>query len=99
MFYGEGSDQPLFLLRKMILSKTADERKAALNELFPFVKADMKDTHGGHGRPAGHHPPARSAAARVRAAGRREAGRTGHGLGITPEESRSAARRCTSPTR
>ena len=44
MFYGAGSDQPLFLLRKMILSKTVEERKAALAELFPFVKASMKGT-------------------------------------------------------
>ncbi len=33
MFYGEGSDKPLFLLRKMIMSGTVEERKAALNEL------------------------------------------------------------------
>ncbi len=44
MFYGEGSDQPLFLLRKMILSKTVVERVAALNELFPFVKNSVKAT-------------------------------------------------------
>ena len=44
MFYGAGSDQPLFLLRKMILSKTVDERKAAVAELFPFVKASIKGT-------------------------------------------------------
>ena len=44
MFYGEGSDQPLFLLRKMIVSKTEDERKLALNELFRYVKKDVKDT-------------------------------------------------------
>ncbi|TAL44503.1 MAG: pyruvate, phosphate dikinase [Chitinophagaceae bacterium] len=44
MFYGEGSERPLFLLRKMIMSKTADERRAALNELFEFVKKDIKDT-------------------------------------------------------
>ncbi len=44
MFYGEGSDKPLFLLRKMIMSKTLVERKAALAELFPFVKADIKAT-------------------------------------------------------
>ncbi|MCX5837378.1 MAG: pyruvate, phosphate dikinase, partial [Deltaproteobacteria bacterium] len=44
MFYGEGSDQPLFCLRKMILSKTAGERKIALNELYPFVKASLKGT-------------------------------------------------------
>jgi len=44
MFYGEGSDKPLFLLRKMIMSATVAERKAALAELFPFVKKDMKAT-------------------------------------------------------
>ena len=44
MFYGKGSDQPLFLLRKMILSNTEAERRSALNELFPFVKRDMKAT-------------------------------------------------------
>ena len=44
MFYGENSDQPLFFLRKMILSSTAAERKAALDELFPFVKKDIKAT-------------------------------------------------------
>ena len=44
MFYGEGSDQPLFLLRKMIMSKTEPERRKALNDLFVFVKKDIKDT-------------------------------------------------------
>ena len=44
MFYGEGSDQPLFVLRKMILSKNEEERKAAVNELFPFVKRSIKGT-------------------------------------------------------
>jgi pyruvate, orthophosphate dikinase len=44
MFYGEGSDKPLFLLRKMIVSKTETERRKALNELFVFVKKDIKDT-------------------------------------------------------
>jgi pyruvate,orthophosphate dikinase len=44
MFYGEGSDKPLFLLRKMIMSRTAEERRHALNELFPFVKSDIKAT-------------------------------------------------------
>ena len=29
MFYGEGSEQPLFLLRKMIMSKTEPERRKA----------------------------------------------------------------------
>ncbi|MBI4845448.1 MAG: pyruvate, phosphate dikinase [Candidatus Omnitrophica bacterium] len=44
MFYGEGSDKPLFLLRKMIMSKTKDERQKALDELFVFVKNDIKAT-------------------------------------------------------
>jgi len=44
MFYGEGSDKPLFLLRKMIMSTTLDERRRALDELFPFVKNDIKAT-------------------------------------------------------
>lgn len=44
MFYGEGSEQPLFLLRKMIVSKTEQERRLALNELFKYVKKDIKDT-------------------------------------------------------
>jgi pyruvate,orthophosphate dikinase len=44
MFYGEGSDEPLFLLRKMIMSNTEEERRKALDELFPFVKKDVKAT-------------------------------------------------------
>jgi len=44
MFYGTGSDEALFLLRKMILSKTVDERKAVLADLFAFVKRDIKAT-------------------------------------------------------
>jgi pyruvate,orthophosphate dikinase len=44
MFYGKGSDEPLFLLRKMIISKTLSERNKALDELFPYVKKDIKGT-------------------------------------------------------
>jgi pyruvate,orthophosphate dikinase len=44
MFYGKGCDEPLFVLRKMIVSKTEDERKKALDELFPYVKRDIKGT-------------------------------------------------------
>jgi pyruvate, orthophosphate dikinase len=44
MFYGTNSEAPLFLLRKMIVSKENNERRNALNELFPFVKSDMKGT-------------------------------------------------------
>ena len=44
MFYGKNSDKPLFKLRKMIMSKTLDERKKALKELFEHVKSDIKGT-------------------------------------------------------
>ncbi len=44
MFYGKGSEEPLFLLRKMILSEGLAERRKALNELFAYVKKDIKAT-------------------------------------------------------
>ncbi|NLE29381.1 MAG: pyruvate, phosphate dikinase, partial [Phycisphaerae bacterium] len=44
MFYGTGSDKPLFILRKMILSESTEERQAALGELYPFIKKDIKAT-------------------------------------------------------
>ncbi|MDP2807924.1 MAG: PEP/pyruvate-binding domain-containing protein, partial [bacterium] len=44
MFYGKNSEAPLFCLRKMILSKSVEERRAALAELYPFVKKDIKAT-------------------------------------------------------
>ena len=44
MFYGKNSEKPLFYLRKMILSSTREERITALNELFPYVKENVKCT-------------------------------------------------------
>ena len=44
MFYGRNSETPLAKLRKMILCDTNEERKAALNELEPFIKASVKNT-------------------------------------------------------
>ena len=44
MFYGKNSEVPLSKLRKMILSDTDEERKAALAELEPFMKASVKST-------------------------------------------------------
>lgn len=44
MFYGANSEKPLFALRKMILSGTTAERVKALNEIFPFMKSDIKAT-------------------------------------------------------
>ena len=44
MFYGKNSEEPLFILRKMIHSKNQEERIAALAELFPFAKDSVKGT-------------------------------------------------------
>ena len=44
MFYGKNSETPLSKLRKMILCNTDEERKAALAELEPFIKASVKST-------------------------------------------------------
>jgi len=44
MFYGEGSEQPLSKLRKMIMSKDLTERKKALKEIYPSLKKDIKAT-------------------------------------------------------
>ena len=44
MFYGTNSETPLSKLRKMILSKTDEERRDALAELEPYIKAAVKGT-------------------------------------------------------
>ncbi len=44
MFYGKNAEKPLFLLRKMIASKSEAERRKALDELYPYVKEDIKQT-------------------------------------------------------
>jgi pyruvate,orthophosphate dikinase len=44
MFYGKNSETPLAKLRKMILCTTDRERKDALAELEPFIKASVKST-------------------------------------------------------
>ncbi|PIZ84087.1 MAG: pyruvate, phosphate dikinase, partial [Candidatus Omnitrophica bacterium CG_4_10_14_0_2_um_filter_44_9] len=44
MFYGKGSEEPLFKLRKMIMSNSTEERRKALEELFPYMKSDIKNT-------------------------------------------------------
>ncbi|MFH1578494.1 MAG: pyruvate, phosphate dikinase [Candidatus Omnitrophota bacterium] len=44
MFYGKGSEKPLFYLRKMIISSDLSQRRKALEELFPYVKEDIKKT-------------------------------------------------------
>ncbi len=44
MFYAKGSEKPLFALRKMILSSTKEEREKACDELYPYVKQNVKET-------------------------------------------------------
>ena len=44
MFYGRNSETPLAKLRKMIICDTEEERKSALNELEPYIKAAVKST-------------------------------------------------------
>src|SRR5690606_24128723 len=44
MFYGKGAEEPLFKLRKMIHAGSDEERKAAVDELFPHVKNDIRAT-------------------------------------------------------
>lgn len=44
MFYGVDSEQPLRKLRRMILARTEEQRKEAIDELFPFVKNDIQAT-------------------------------------------------------
>jgi pyruvate,orthophosphate dikinase len=44
MFYGAGSEDALFILRKMIHAGNDEERNAAIDELAPFVKRDIKAT-------------------------------------------------------
>ena len=44
MFYGAGGEKPLFLLRKMIVSRSETERRKALDELYVYVKKDVKAT-------------------------------------------------------
>jgi pyruvate,orthophosphate dikinase len=44
MFYGKDSEEPLFYLRKMIASRTEEERKDALNKLYPYIKQNIKGT-------------------------------------------------------
>ena len=44
MFYGKNSELPLAKMRKMILCDTDEERKAALKDLEPYMKAAVKST-------------------------------------------------------
>ena len=61
-------DARILAMREMILAGDADGRRAALAKILPMQRAGLHRAVRDHGRPAGHHPTARSAAARVPAA-------------------------------
>ncbi|MDR0971931.1 MAG: pyruvate, phosphate dikinase [Bacteroidales bacterium] len=44
MFYGQNSEAPLAILRKMILSSNTQEREKHLKELHPYIKKSVKET-------------------------------------------------------
>ena len=100
MFYGTGSDQPLFLLAENDPQQARSRsRKAAARRVVPLRQGEHQGHAGGDGRPAGHGAAAGPAAARVRAAGpdaAEGAGRRRWASGRS--RSRSAARPCTRPT-
>ena len=52
-------------MRAMIMAEDDDGRRAALDELLPLQQARLRGAVRGDGRPAGHDPAARPAAARV----------------------------------
>ncbi len=87
-------------MREMILADTEDgpprgARQAAADAALGFRRA-VRD----HGRPAGDHPPARSAAARIPAAHDEEIGEVAAAMGMSSRRSCGGApRRCTSSTR
>ena len=67
MFFDEDRIQAV---REMILADDEKSRRAALAKLLPMQRSRFRRTVRDHGRPAGHHPAARSAAARIPAAWR-----------------------------
>ena len=61
-------DARILAMREMILAGDAEGRRAALAKILPMQRAGLRRAVRDHGRAAGHHPPARPAAARVPAA-------------------------------
>ena len=83
MFFDEDR---IVAMREMILADDEKGRRAALAKLLPMQREDFRRAFRDHGRPAGDHPPARSAAARIPAAhGRRDRGSGGLDRSFTGE--------------
>ncbi len=94
-------DERIVAVREMILADDSEGRRKALAKLLPMQRDDFIELFRDHERPAGHHPPARPAAARVPAARptprcRRWPTVTGKSL---DEIRQSAVERCTRSTR
>ena len=72
----------ILAVRQMILADAKAERDAALAKLLPMQRGDFEAIFEAMAGLAGHHPPARSAAARIPAAqgrgDRRGRARRGH---------------------
>ena len=99
MFYGKGSDEPLFLLRKMILSNTTEERQAAAQRAVSLRQEATSRTRWR--RWTGCRSRSACSIRRCTSSCRRTRRRSPTGRG--PEDAsrptcRSAAMRCTRPT-
>ena len=68
MFFAEDK---ILAVRQMILADSVEQRQRALDKILPMQQKDFAGHLPRDGRAAGHHPPARSAAARVLADGGR----------------------------
>ena len=87
-------------MREMILAETRGTREEALAKLLPYQRDDFVGIFKAMKGLPGHHPPARSAAARVPAAQREGPGRAGPKLRRTGGEDHvRASSSCTSSTR
>ena len=78
-------------MRQMIMASDEAGRRAALARLLPFQREDFRAAVHHHGRAAGDHPLARSAAARVPAARDAEMEDVAQGLGTDVETIRRRA--------
>ena len=88
------SDDRIVAVREMILADDEAGRRAALAKLLPMQRDDFVELFSDHGRPAGHDPPARPAAARVPAAhATTRSPRSPTALGVAVEQARGAASR------
>jgi hypothetical protein len=79
-------------MREMILSETEEGRRTALAKLLPMQRSGFHRAVRDHEGPAGHHPPARSAAARVPAEDRRGNRRSRRRMGVSVDKLREARR-------